>query len=113
MAEIKIVYVELPSADVAASKKFYGSLCGWGFEDYGPEYASFSGAGVEGGLNGAPEQRTKAPLIVLLTDDLEAALAQVVEQGATISCPIFSFPGGRRFHFLDPSGNEVAMMQAE
>ena len=62
-----IVYLELPSTDVAASKEFYGSLFGWTFQDWGPDYAAFSDAGLEGGFNGDPDSVTKAPLIVLLT----------------------------------------------
>jgi hypothetical protein len=111
MARIPIVYLELPSNDVAASKQFYGSLFGWSFEDWGPDYAAFSDSGLAGGLNGDPGQRTKAPLAVLDTDDLEAMLAKVVAAGGTITLPIFSFPGGRRFHFTDPAGNELAVMQ--
>jgi predicted enzyme related to lactoylglutathione lyase len=111
MAKTPIVYLELPSSDVAASKQFYGSLFGWTFEDWGPDYAAFSDAGLAGGLNGAPDQRTKAPLAVLDTDDLEAMLTKVEAAGGTITLPIFSFPGGRRFHFTDPAGNELAVMQ--
>lgn len=111
MARIPIVYLELPSSDVAAGKQFYGSLFGWSFEDWGPDYAAFSDSGLDGGLNGDPVQRTKAPLAVLDTDDLEAMLAKVVAAGGTITLPIFSFPGGRRFHFTDPAGNELAVMQ--
>jgi predicted enzyme related to lactoylglutathione lyase len=113
MPEIPIVYVELPSNGVAADKQFYGSLFGWSFQDYGPDYASFSDSGLAGGLNGSNEGRPKAPLLVLDTDDLEAMLARVVAAGGTISLPIFSFPGGRRFHFTDPSGNELAVMQRQ
>ena len=106
-----VAYLELPSTDVAASKKFYGSLFGWTFQDWGPDYAAFSNAGLEGGFNGEAESRTKAPLIVLLTDDLEAMAARIEPAGGTITLPIFSFPGGRRFHFTDPAGQELAVMQ--
>ena len=108
-----IVYVELPSSDVAAGKQFYGSLFGWSFEDYGPDYAAFSDSGLAGGLNGGSDHGSKAPLVVIDCDDLEAMLAKVTAAGGTITMPIFSFPGGRRFHFTDPSGNELAVMQAE
>jgi predicted enzyme related to lactoylglutathione lyase len=106
-----IAYLELPSNDVAASKDFYGTLFGWTFEDWGPDYAAFSNAGLEGGFNGGSEHRTRAPLIVLETNDIEAMAAKVVEAGGAITMPIFEFPGGRRFHFTDPSGQELAVMQ--
>jgi hypothetical protein len=111
MSKTPIAYVELPSQDVAVSKQFYGSLFGWGFQDFGPDYAAFSDAAVEGGFNGDSQGRTKAPLIVLDTDDLESMYEKVKAAGGTITLPIFSFPGGRRFHFTDPSGNELAVMQ--
>ena len=113
MPRAMIAYVELPSNDVAAGKQFYGSLFGWSFVDYGPDYASFSDSGLAGGLNGGSDHQTKAPLLVIDCDDLEAMLAKVVEAGGTITMPIFSFPGGRRFHFADPAGNELAVMQVE
>ena len=111
----KIAYLEIPSGDVTASKQFYGSLFDWSFQDWGPDYASFgsSDAGMDGGLHAGPEGRTKAPLIILQTDDLEAMAARVVEAGGTITEPIFSFPGGRRFHFADPAGMELGVMQTE
>jgi len=111
MSKVPIVYVELPSQDVAASKQFYSSLFGWSFQDFGPDYASFSDSNVEGGFNGEGESRTKAPLVVLETDDLEKLCEKLKAAGGTITLPIFSFPGGRRFHFTDPSGNELAVMQ--
>jgi len=111
MPKTPIVYLELPSTNVAASKHFYVSLFGWTFEDYGPDYAAFSNSGLDGGFNGQPNERTPAPLAVLETDNLEATLAAVEAAGGTITLPIFSFPGGRRFHFTDPSGNELAIMQ--
>lgn len=108
-----ITYLELPSTDVAACKDFYATLFGWTFEDYGPDYAAFSNSGLDGGFNGGGDHIPKAPLPVLLTGDLEAMLARVTASGGTITMPIFSFPGGRRFHFTDPSGNELAIMQAQ
>lgn len=111
MARIPITYIELPSKDVAASKQFYGSLFGWSFEDWGLDYAAFSDAGLDGGFNGDGENRTKAPLVVLETDEIEDMAAKVVEAGGTLTLPIFAFPGGRRFHFTDPSGQELAVMQ--
>lgn len=111
MKKTPIAYVELPVKDVAGAKEFYGPLFGWTFEDFGPEYAAFHEAGVEGGLHGGPEHRTLAPLVVLQTDDLEGMEKRIVGAGGVITLPIFSFPGGRRFHFKDPAGNELAVMQ--
>jgi len=113
MPNASIVYLELPSDNVAVSKQFYQSLFGWSFRDFGPDYAEFSNSGVTGGLNGSgpKEGRSKSPLAVIDTDDLEAMEQRVVAAGGTITLPIFAFPGGRRFHFVDPTGNELAVMQ--
>jgi len=107
----KIDYVELPGGDVPASKAFYAAAFGWQFEDYGPTYAAFQGAGVDGGLQGDAADRSapKAPLVILYAHDLEAMEAKVRAAGGTITLPIFAFPGGRRFHFRDPAGNELAV----
>ena len=110
-----INYIELPASDMVAAKKFYSAAFGWQFTDYGPDYASFAAkeAGVDGGLRGDGEVRPASPdtgaLVVLYATDLEAMLARVQKAGASIVKPIFSFPGGRRFHFRDPSGNELAV----
>jgi len=112
MPKTPIAYIEFPSQDVAASKSFYASIFGWTFHDFGPNYAAFSDAGVEGGFNGEEGERTQAPLVVLETHDLEAMCESVKAAGGTITVPIFAFPGGRRFHFTDPSGNELAVMQS-
>ena len=107
----RIDYVELPGGDLAASKAFYSSAFGWGFTDYGPTYAGFEGAGLDGGL-AADEASTAGapqPLVILKTDDLDAALARVEASGGTITAPLFEFPGGRRFHFRDPAGNELGV----
>ena len=106
-----ITYLELPSTNVAADKQFYATLFGWTFEDFGPDYAAFSNSGLEGGFNGGGDHRPEAPLPVLLTDNLEAMLEKVGAAGGIVTMPIFVFPGGRRFHFTDPSGNELAVMQ--
>ncbi len=108
-----IAYVEIPSNDVAGSKQFYGSLFGWTFEDWGPDYAAFSKVNVDGGFNGGGDHRTAAPLVILQTSDLEGMAAKVAAAGGTITMPIFAYPGGRRFHFRDPSGQELAMMQTD
>ena len=113
MRKTPIAYLELPSSDVAADKQFYGSLFGWSFEDFGPDYAAIHNAGLEGGLNGSEDHRTKAPLAVIDTDNIEGMAQRIAAAGGTITAPIFAYPGGRRFHFTDPSGNELAVMQAD
>lgn len=106
----RIDYVELPSTDHAATKAFYGSVFGWTFTDWGPEYVSFEGAGVDGGFRLATEAPpTGGSLVVLFAVNLEAAETRVREAGGTIVREIFAFPGGRRFHFTDPTGNELAV----
>ena len=113
MPKLPIAYIELPSKNVAADKQFYGSLFGWNFEDFGPDYAAFHNAGIEGGFNGSNEGRTKAPLVVLNTDDIEGMATRIADGGGKITAPIFAYPGGRRFHFTDPSGHELAVMQSD
>jgi predicted enzyme related to lactoylglutathione lyase len=105
----RIDYIELPSRDVAASKQFYTAVFGWKYQDWGPDYADTSDGRLSSGLNGASEGRTAAPLVVLYASDLEAAQKRVREAGGKIVRDIFSFPGGRRFHFADPAGNELAI----
>lgn len=105
----KIDYIEWPAGDLSAVKAFYGTAFGWTFTDYGPDYAAFEGQGLDGGFTAPQEGSTDKPLVVLYAHDLEAMLAKVTAAGATITRPIFAFPGGRRFHFADPSGNELAV----
>jgi len=107
----KINYIELPITDMAASKAFYSAAFGWAYVDYGPTYAAFEGAGIDGGLDGASNRKPSkdGALVVMHTKDLEAAQASVEDAEGKITVPIFAFPGGRRFHFTDPSGNELAM----
>ena len=113
MRNLKIVYLELPTQQLGASKTFYANLFGWTFQDYGPTYAAFSESGTEGGLNADPAERTKAPLPVIESQNLEQTEQEILKAGGKISLPIFSFPGGRRFHFTDPAGNELAVMQRD
>ena len=113
MSKNKLAYVELPSTNVAALKEFYGPLFGWAFQDYGDDYAAFSQAGLDGGFNADNDHKTAAPLAIIETDDIELMEAGVRSAGGTITRGIFAFPGGRRFHFTDPSGNELAVMQIE
>jgi predicted enzyme related to lactoylglutathione lyase len=105
-------YIELPASDIAASKAFYSQAFGWALTDFGPSYAATMTGDVDIGLQGDLTEATRAPLPVIAVDDLEAALLAVTTAGASIVRPIFAFPGGRRFQFLDPHGNELAVVQA-
>ena len=107
-ADGKIDYVEFAAGDMAEVQGFYRETFGWSFVDYGPTYASFS-EGLDGGFQADAAQKPRAPLVVLYADDLEATLARVRDRGGEIVKPIFAFPGGRRFHFRDPAGNELAV----
>ena len=105
----RIDYIEFSVNSVADAKRFYGSAFGWSFEDYGPDYASFADGRLSGGFQTATDVSPGGPLIVIYATDLEAMERQVRQAGGTIVRPIFSFPGGRRFHFTDPSGNELSV----
>ncbi len=112
---IKINYIELPVTDLVASKTFYAKAFGWDYVDYGPTYASFTGAGIDGGLDADADRKpsSEGALVVLYAKDLHAAQALVESAGGEITVAIFAFPGGRRFHFNDPSGNELAVWSEE
>lgn len=103
----KLDYLELPGGDLPATKAFYGAAFGWTFVDYGPEYAAFN-EGLDGGFDAQPDA-ARTPLPVLFANDLEAMQARVEAAGGSVVRPIFDFPGGRRFHFRDPAGNELAV----
>ena len=108
----KINYVELPAKDLAGTKAFFESVFGWSFTDYGPEYTAFENQGLDGGFfqsDLASSTEKGAALIVFYSNQLEATLAKVEKAGGSILRPIYSFPGGRRFHFTEPSGNEFAV----
>ncbi|MFK7767973.1 MAG: VOC family protein [Mariniblastus sp.] len=108
----KINYVEFPANDLSGTKTFFEKSFGWEFVDYGPDYASFSGEGVDGGFYRAPlcgtEEKGSA-LVIFYSNDLESTQAKVESAGGKIVKPIFSFPGGRRFQFTEPSGNEFGV----
>jgi predicted enzyme related to lactoylglutathione lyase len=104
----RLNYVELPVSDIAATRSFYGQAFGWEMTGFGPTYAATMTGDTDVGLQGDPAEATKAPLPVIEVQDLEAVLASVEAAGGRVVRPIFAFPGGRRFHFLDPSGNELA-----
>ena len=105
-----IDYIELPGVDVARAKQFYADAFGWRFTDYGPDYAGIAGdtPGEVGGLAKTDDVRPGGPIVVLYSDDLEASLAAVEAAGGKVEPP-FDFPGGRRFHFTDPSGNRLGV----
>ena len=110
MDNTKINYIEFKAADLEAVKSFYGSCFGWEFVDYGPDYVAFTKAsGLDGGFAKTDEPIANGVLIVLYHEDLVAIKAAVEEHGGSISQDIFSFPGGQRFHFIDPAGNELAI----
>jgi hypothetical protein len=109
----KITYIEFASTDIERTKQFYGSVFGWSFQDWGPDYISFAGEGIEGGgfykTDPHEAQPKTAPLVVLYSANLEATEAAVVAAGGSIVVPIFEFPGGRRFHFSDGVGNVLGV----
>jgi predicted enzyme related to lactoylglutathione lyase len=104
-----IDYIELPCTDPQAIKAFYSAAFGWSFEDYGPSYIAFQDAGVDGGFTTEEPVATGGARVILYSDNLEATLEAVETAGGRIHKAIFSFPGGRRFHFLDPDGNHLAV----
>lgn len=106
--DCKIDYVEFPAQVLGMTTSFYSRVFGWRFTDYGTSYSAFD-EGIEGGFQGDPKERKEKPLIVIYAQDLEAVEAKVRASGGQVIKPIFPFPGGRRFHFLDPSGNELAV----
>ena len=107
-----IDYIELTASDLAAAKTFYGAAFGWTFTDYGPEYAGIVGEGREqGGIREDKGYRgvRGGPLVILFSSALDETVKAVTNAGGAIVTPPFEFPGGRRFHFTDPSGNELAV----
>lgn len=112
----KINYIEFPSRDLNATKHFFTRVFGWSFVDYGPDYSAFSGAGMDGGffrseLKARVDQGSV--LVVFYSQFLEQTQDKIERAGGRIIKPIFDFPGGRRFHFGDPSGNEYAVWSDE
>ncbi|WP_374573127.1 VOC family protein [Phenylobacterium sp.] len=106
----KIDYVEFPAKDLPAVKAFYAAAFGWRFVDYGPDYAAFEDAALDGGFSARPDE--PRPLVILYAHDLEAMEVKVKAAGGVVVREIFSFPGGRRFHFRDPAGNVLAAWTA-
>jgi predicted enzyme related to lactoylglutathione lyase len=108
----KINYVEFPSKNLEAAKNFFAAVFGWSFMDYGPDYTAFSDQGLDGGFYRSDLMTSTgngSALIVFYSEDLEYTQSKIEKAGGSIKKPIFSFPGGRRFHFSDPNGNEYAV----
>jgi hypothetical protein len=104
-----IDYVELPGGKLEETRRFYAGAFGWRFIDYGPSYVAVEGAGLDAGFQADPEEAPAAPLVILYAEHLESMRDEVAAAGGRITRPIFTFPGGRRFHFRDPAGNELAV----
>jgi len=105
----RVDYIEFPAVDIAATKDFYARAFGWKFTDYGPDYSSFEDGRLAGGFTTAGQVTRGGPLVVIYAADLEATEANLKAAGGTIVKETFSFPGGRRFHFTDPNGNELSV----
>ena len=105
----RVDYIEFPATDIEKTKRFYSQVFGWEFTDYGPGYTSFTDGRLAGGFDAAAEVGAGGPLVVLYSTNLAEIEARVGDSGGQIVREIFEFPGGRRFHFTDPSGNELAV----
>jgi len=105
----RIDYIEFSATDIAAVRNFYTAVFGWKFTDYGPDYTSFEDGRISGGFAKAPSVSGSGVLVVIYSSELEKTKDAVVRNGGKITKPPFDFPGGRRFHFTDPNGNELAV----
>ena len=105
----RIDYIEFPATDIPATKRFYETVLGWKFTDYGPDYTSFDDGRLSGGFTTRAAVNTPGPLVVLYAVDLRGVQGRVVSAGGEVTQDIYEFPGGKRFHFRDPSGNELAV----
>ena len=108
----KINYVEFPAKDIEAAKSFFSDVFGWSFVDYGPEYTAFSDEGLDGGFYKSElvaSSTSGGALVVFYSNNLEETLSKIENAGGSVIKIIYSFPGGRRFHFGDPNGNEYAV----
>ena len=107
---LRLDYVEFATRDIVAAKNFYGAVFGWTFIDYGPDYTSFSDGRLSGGFRSVPAMPAKTnPLMVIFAVNLERAEAAVLAAGGKVIVATHDFPGGRRFHFTDPTGLELAV----
>ena len=104
-----INYIEFKANDLNKIKNFYSHAFDWSFTDYGSTYVAFSGSGVDGGFEKIEDAIVNGVLVVLYHENLDKILGKIKTVGGVISKEIFMFPGGRRFHFIDPSGNELAV----
>jgi len=106
-----INYIELPMSKKAETEAFYKQAFGWSFTDWGPDYISFEGAGIDGGFNRESGVTVSPPgiLVILYADSLSVAQANIERAGGTIVRAVYDFPGGQRFHFEDPNGNQLAV----
>jgi predicted enzyme related to lactoylglutathione lyase len=107
--DLRVDYVEFGAQDLSAVKAFYAGVFGWRFTDYGPDYTAFEDGRLSGGFTPTRESGRGGALVVMYANDLEGTEAKVKAAGGRIMKAIFSFPGGRRFHFEDPAGNELAV----
>ena len=108
----KINYLEFPTKDITATKTFFTNVFDWSFTDYGPEYSAFSNAGIDGGFYQSDlntSTTTGSVLVVFYSKELESTQNKILSAGGSIIKPVFEFPGGHRFHFSDPNGNEYAV----
>ena len=105
----RIDYIEINVLDISDAKSFYGSVFGWEFQDWGPDYASFNDGRLDGGLSKVDKVVTGSPLVIFYSTELEKIRDTIIEAGGKIIKEIFEFPGGRRFHFEDVSGNQLAV----
>jgi hypothetical protein len=105
----KVDYIEFPATDIAATKRFYNAVFGWEFQDFGPDYVSFNDGRLGGGFWTESKVAKGGPLIVIYATELEPTKQKVVAAGGKITKEIFEFPGGKRFQFSDPNGNELAV----
>ena len=108
----KINYVEFPAKNIEAAKSFFQKVFQWRFTDYGPQYSAFTNAGLEGGFyqsSLSASSENGGALVVFYSNDLESTLSSITDAGGSVLKPVFDFPGGRRFHFADPNGNEYAV----
>ena len=105
----QIDYLEFPTTNGARTREFFGEAFGWRFTNYGPTYDAIDDAGIDAGIQADAGEVTAAPLAVIRTSDLEAAERDVIAAGGVITRPAYDFPGGRRFHFREPGGTELAV----
>lgn len=113
--DAQIDYIEFPANDLNQTKEFYQSVFGWKFTDYGEDYCSFEDGRLSGGFfqsDRCSQTQSGAVLVVIYADNLEATQQRVLEAGGSLTKETFSFPGGRRFHFHDRCGNELAVWSA-